>query len=556
MRLTHVGTFERYDLERNECIVDLAPRAPGVHQTDDALFMLSSARRVEWLVSRTCDHANGKLSLCEDAHTARCPLHGWELDVESLRYRNVGVAKARLPYRQVGEQLVYERATTALRVPADLISPVPRHGTVRFLAHACLAIDVGGQRIVTDPWLIGPCFTTGWWHAAPPKTDAFDVVASADLIFISHNHPDHMHAETLSRLRRDVPIVVPAFATQSVVRPLRAMGFTHVTALAFNELHRVEGSPIVLAILQAGDFRDDSGLFVQAGELSLLASVDSNQLNSFVLPHGVDLLATSFAGGASGFPLCFEVFSEEERFKLSKRNRGAAALQAMRYVEAVAPRVYVPYAGHFTESASRDRFIREHNAKNSSRDIVDAVARSSPEVRAVNLLETDVIHFRGSSIETERVDLPPMYVVDDSYVQRYIAQAKREAFDFDARVVRDYFAESGFRDDLLLMIVPTDDQFVPVDEHQAVRVDFGGEGIAATIHSGGELLREFEVAEPEGRRIELIKARVDSLWSVITKRLPLEDLSIGFQARIDRKPNVYSSQFWYHFTNVYIGGSR
>ena len=31
-----------------------------------------------------------------------------------------------------------------------------------------------------------------------------------------------------------------------------------------------------------------------------------------------------------------------------------------------------------------------------------------------------------------------------------------------------------------------------------------------------------------------------------------EDLTIGFQCRIERFPDVYESEFWYYFTNNYV----
>jgi hypothetical protein len=49
-----------------------------------------------------------------------------------------------------------------------------------------------------------------------------------------------------------------------------------------------------------------------------------------------------------------------------------------------------------------------------------------------------------------------------------------------------------------------------------------------------------------------IKVRQDSFLWVVNNRMPWEDLSIGFQCRIDRVPDVYNVYFWNHFTNVYI----
>ena len=49
-----------------------------------------------------------------------------------------------------------------------------------------------------------------------------------------------------------------------------------------------------------------------------------------------------------------------------------------------------------------------------------------------------------------------------------------------------------------------------------------------------------------------IKVRYHEFLKVIRQGLPWEDLSIGFQCRIKRKPNVYNSDFWHHFTNIYV----
>ena len=49
-----------------------------------------------------------------------------------------------------------------------------------------------------------------------------------------------------------------------------------------------------------------------------------------------------------------------------------------------------------------------------------------------------------------------------------------------------------------------------------------------------------------------IKVRNDSFSWVIQNNMPFEDLSIGFQCRIDRNPDIYNVKFWDHFTNIYI----
>ena len=57
------------------------------------------------------------------------------------------------------------------------------------------------------------------------------------------------------------------------------------------------------------------------------------------------------------------------------------------------------------------------------------------------------------------------------------------------------------------------------------------------------------VKNPNKNNIELLKIRAASLVGAFSRGLPLEDLSIGFQIKMFRSPNVYNFQFWNHFTN-------
>ncbi|WJW74644.1 MBL fold metallo-hydrolase [Thiohalobacter sp. IOR34] len=556
--LVQVGPFDSFFPENDPFVkLSLAEFPPGIHSTDDFLFKLDPQRRVVWVVSRTCDHANGRLSLSEDGTKAVCPNHGWCLDLERLTYSNVAVSKKQLEFSQSGEELRVKAMKPALRVPEHARFGGTGGATVRFVSHACVAIDIGGIRIVTDPWLLGPCFMTGWWHASPPKADALDILASADLVYISHNHPDHMDRETLHWLLEvdpDKPLLAPGFATGSVARPLREMGFTRVTEVPFNLIHRVGETPVILSIFNSGDFRDDSGLFVASDDFSCLLTVDSAALNNMILPRNVDLLCTAFAGGSSGFPWCFEHLSLEERVAIGQRFKGAVRGLAAGYVRETRPRAYMPYAGYFTEAASRDSFIRQYNTKNSPDEIRELMSRVAPAMKFIDPRESDSISFDGKAgISTSKVELDPLYRIDDDYVQGYIDAEAEGIEHYALEDIRDYFLASGFRDDLLVYVQPSTDDFQPLGD--GLRINFSADRPRVEIMSPMDLAEEYRRADSEGPRQLMIRVRRDPLWQVVSKGLPWEDLSIGFQCRVERKPDVYNSDFWFHFTNVYIGGA-
>jgi hypothetical protein len=68
---------------------------------------------------------------------------------------------------------------------------------ITYITHACLLIEVEGIKILTDPWLIGPCWGGTLWHY-PTHSFTPKNLPRPDVIFYSHGHDDHFHEETIS----------------------------------------------------------------------------------------------------------------------------------------------------------------------------------------------------------------------------------------------------------------------------------------------------------------------------------------------------------------------
>jgi L-ascorbate metabolism protein UlaG (beta-lactamase superfamily) len=88
---------------------------------------------------------------------------------------------------------------------------------VGFVGHATVRIDVGGLRIVTDPFLrarLGPLERHG---PAPEGIAAADL----DLVLLSHGHPDHFDPASLRSLHGAPTVVVPRGLGSRVRRAVR-----------------------------------------------------------------------------------------------------------------------------------------------------------------------------------------------------------------------------------------------------------------------------------------------------------------------------------------------
>jgi len=561
VKFTPLQPLEIYVSHSESHRVSLKKYSSGINSTPHVFFKKDENGNVPWVVTRVCDHAKGQLRLCHDDPTkAICPMHNWEFDFKTLSYSKIPnqkfehIVKKPIPFSIKDDLLTYQINQLNLRVPQELSAKNTRKTSVklRFITHASVSLTMDDINFVTDPWFFGECLASGWWLKYPPKQDALDLLECANFLYISHNHPDHMHAETLKHVARDKSIIVPKFKTNSVANPLRHMGFSNIIELELLRLYRVGDSDMLISILPTGDHRDDSALFVVKGDASAVFTVDCIGANHYILPRDITFLLTNFASGASGWPLCFEVLGPlSERDKIVAKNRGNALIEVMKYIDVTRPRIYLPYAGYFDEKAPRDSMIQQHNIKNTPQQVLEKIKARFPDVTAVNPIENDCVEYQDAEIRLSTVDKPPLYITDEDYIDKYVGAQKELLKKFDIHKVADYFCQSEFRDKLILYLALTDDDYIPLDD--GLKIDFFTNPVAYEVSASKTLVDQFnEIGDLAGMHHLLIKARKDSLWHIVYYGLPLEELSLGFQCRIDRKPDQHNADFWKHYTTYEV----
>jgi L-ascorbate metabolism protein UlaG (beta-lactamase superfamily) len=109
-------------------------------------------------------------------------------------------------------------------------------------------LELGGRRILLDPWLTGPLmFGNAEWffkgeHPAPiaPPQDL-------DAILLSQGLEDHAHRPTLELFARSVPVI----GSPSAAAVARELGFETVVALAHGDRHCLGGTVEIVATVGA-----------------------------------------------------------------------------------------------------------------------------------------------------------------------------------------------------------------------------------------------------------------------------------------------------------------
>lgn len=534
----------------------LMPSVDGFIESGD--FIIGRANDKWVAYDRICDHGGGLLCVDKGGATATCHTHKWTLMLSQATYEN-SCRKHTLPVREQEGNLVI---TTQIEHFPEIDRSELTNSPIELLfnAHASFSVVNEGFCLTTDPWFVGSCFATGWWHAYPPSLEAINRLKQSDCIYISHNHPDHLHIPTLEAyVTKDQLFLIPAFESGSVERLLRLHGYHNLIVADF--LQEVDfqtpKGKIRTMLVRAGDARDDSSMLFFTRDDTLFFGVDTNMPNRWVLPH-VDVLFTPFAGGASGFPSRIANFTTECKTEIITANRTSVLTNHVdKLVKATRPSYVVPYAGYFTE-APRDQEVKDINRKNSAADLVAFVETTFLGVKGINPLETPFFTLHKGMISMSAAFETPAYFLDDVYISEDLSRFTAGAPPIDSsrlEAVGRHLIASGFTDSLTVVFVPSDETFEP-SLGLALAVNFSPD------HRGWHLIPISDkddaalVASLSGtsNNIEILRIRADIMAAAVARNLPLEDLSIGFQIIMYRQPNVYNFKFWDHFTNTeFIG---
>ena len=410
---------------------------------------------------------------------------------------------------------------------------------IRYINHAFLIIESDTFKFATDPWALGPAFNTGWWLKHKTINNWKKELNSCDFIYISHNHPDHCHELTLSFVDKNIPIVVPDFVTNSTGLLVKDLGFKKIFNMKFEDQYQLNNSELIFSIFKSGDLREDSGFFFSAGRFKCLLTVDANNLNFLKLPK-VDLFASSFAGGAHGYPLNCENYSLEDRKKMILVDKNFIKQTKYKYIKKIKPAYFLPYAGFFKEKLKRDEIYIKYNIKNETNDYAEVCKKYN--VKLLNPEKSNIFKFYGNkSCKSSKYGGKYFKDLDaNKYLNYFIKRYQK----IDLHYIKDYFVNSGFRDDSNLYISLTEDNF----EKQIINFKI-------TFKKKIEFLileKNINNYLKNDKNYLYLKIRKEAFLNTIYNKRSWEDISIGFQNRQFRKPNKYNSDFWYHFSNVYV----
>lgn len=195
----------------------------------------------------------------------------------------LGLIKAYLrpnPYGDAADLPVPKRA-----LALSHLTPPPSVPTITWLGHATTLVQVGGSAVITDPHLSDRALIYRRQTAPALAAEQLALLPDLKLALISHNHYDHLDADTVDALPAELNWLVPA----GLGAWFRARGRPRVHALDWWQQVRVDGWLATCVPLQhwssrIGMGRDTSlwcGWLLERDDLRVLFVGDSGYFAGF-----------------------------------------------------------------------------------------------------------------------------------------------------------------------------------------------------------------------------------------------------------------------------------
>ncbi|HZT13855.1 MAG TPA: Rieske 2Fe-2S domain-containing protein [Candidatus Baltobacteraceae bacterium] len=424
---------------------------------------------------------------------------------------------------------------------------------IAYLGHAGFDVETSSALLLMDPWLSPTGAFDGAWFQYPCNHDLADGVRARlrgfpgrKLIYLSHEHQDHLDREFLSSLAgTDAELIVPRYQNDRMLRKLAGLQFTAIHVLESGQ--RLDfGDGACTVYVDDTELNRDSAIFVETADASFFNMNDCklfDALAAVLAAHGSPDLFTCQYSGAIWHPICYDY--EPERYAAISKKKYLAKFEAVaRAIETLRPKMYVPSAG---PPCFLDPELQHLNAEPVSifpdaqriLDYLEKRLQKNP-VPAAYFAPGDRIEIMGHHVRLTSQTPPvaaqerPGYLL--AYAQRIgpIVPQERHA---DARDVFSRLqAELQAKLDLFTFASRID---VPLFVQLA---ELPGRALKVDFTSG----RVGDVTEIPNEGYYALTAPAWEIRRVLDRALTWDEFGLTFRVRLRRNPDVYQ-QFLYAF---------
>ena len=420
---------------------------------------------------------------------------------------------------------------------------------VKFLGQACTLIETGGKRILCDPWITGTCNVNSWYHLNRRIQTRKDIPTDVDYIYISHEHTDHFHIETLKEFDRNIPIFICKFPTDRFYNSIVQEGFKDITVLDSWKKKSLEKNLEITIIKNSELMMEDSAIIIKTNEGTIFCQTDCGMSYESLLrvrKEKPDLGFFKF-GAANWYPIVYN-YDKEKKTAICKKRKIHKLTGFVNYVKAVQPKYAIPYAG---PPIFLDKSLLDVNDPNSGMFAGPDEAKKAWEEEGDNntkikiMAPTDEISINGELTQNEL----PVFSHEKMDIIRKLSDEVKDD------IKRKYESEGVASKNLNNNIIDYFNKIISENPIARRRIDIKVQFIAEG-KNGGDFVLDFSKDKENGPYAKegttndwsyLMKLPAHLIQKVVNNELLWETLFLSCRWTADRRPDKWNE----HLMNLF-----
>ena len=393
-----------------------------------------------------------------------------------------------------------------------------------------------------------------------------------DFIYISHIHGDHCSYKTMSKLDKNIPVIIHKFPRKHLKNNIEKMGF-NVIELDHNVRTHLKNN-LYINILAADDCNPQlCGKFFGCGfpnekfgtqQIDTLCVIDNTKeviVNTNDCPYElaqtsalkikesygkIDLLMCGYSG-ASPYPHCFE-FSDQEKKIEADAKKKKMLTWGKNYIGLFKPKYFMPFAGKYTLTGK----LVDLNSMRGEPELEDAyeyfISNIDQEKHKAIILNTNGIFDITTGSQSKKY-IPVNLKEKNEYIQNVLSKVK---FDYESEESPDNEKiiqmlpkayenfekqrnQSGFRSETKILIELSEDEII------SLSCDGSGYEILNEQESK-KIQKVFRMKMDKRLFYWLLEGPVKANWDVA---------ETGSHIKYQRIPNVYERALHYCLTSLH-----
>jgi UDP-MurNAc hydroxylase len=216
----------------------------------------------------------------------------------------------------------------------------------KFLGQACTLIETKNERIIVDPWIVGPCNVNSWYTLRNKAATRKNIPTDVDYIYISHEHQDHFQEETLKEFNKNIPIYICKFPTDRFYNEILKLGFKNVVELPSWKPEKLSNDLEITSIKNPDLMFEDSALLIKSDQGTIFCQTDCKMdFNSLKKVNAAKPDIGFFMYSvANWYPDAYN-YSQEKRDEIAMKRKVNKINGFVNYVDIIKPKYAIAYAG-------------------------------------------------------------------------------------------------------------------------------------------------------------------------------------------------------------------